>query len=38
MDGPKVRESRNLTEDGWAKQRIESLHENFPQIPVSGLH
>ena len=38
MDGPKVRESKNLTEDGWAKKRIESLHENFPQILEISLH
>jgi hypothetical protein len=30
-----IRKSKNLTEDGWAKQRIESLRENFPQIPAS---
>ena len=31
----KIRESKNLTEDSWAKERIESLRANFPQIPVS---
>jgi len=31
----KIRESKNLTEDSWAKERIESLRANFPQIPAN---